>query len=266
MNYLLNMVVNEAVVYAAVTKALLIAGILLLGFLVVRVLLWLSNRALDSVHSRPNVRLILGKIIWYAGLVIIIINIAHVLGIDLSVLLGAAGVAGVAIGFASQTSMSNLISGLFLLSENFLSIGDEIICDSVEGVVESIDLFSVKVRTYDGKLVRIANERLIKENLTDVTYYPTRRVRIALGISADEGSLERILTTIDAVVRNNNQIKREPLYSVELEAVSGSARHLMVNAWTQRESMGSMQNNLINQLHAALVAADMKPLYVMRSK
>jgi small-conductance mechanosensitive channel len=209
MKFLCDVVVNEAVLCTLAVKALLIAGIVILGFVAIRFLSWLANRAFVSLHSGANARLIVGKIIWYAGLAIIIINIAHVVGIDLSVLLGAAGVAGVALGFASQTSMSNLISGLFLLSENFLTIGDEIICDNVEGTVESIDLFSVKVRTYDGKLVRIANERLIKENLVDVSYYPTRRVRIALCVPVQEGSLKKMMSIIDAVVRNNNQVKKE---------------------------------------------------------
>ncbi len=259
-------IANEAVLHTVIGKALLIGGILILGWTAVRLISWIAARALGSLHSRANIRLIVDKIIWYAGLAIVIINIAHVLGIDLSVLLGAAGVAGVAIGFASQTSMSNLISGLFLLSENFLTIGDEINCDHVEGTVESIDLFSVKVRTYDGKLVRIANERLIKENLTDVSYYPTRRVRVAIAIPSDQGSLEEVLKIIDTVVRNNNQVKKDPLYTIEFEAVSSSARHLTVNAWTQRESLTSMQNNLINQLYAALMNANITPLYVMRSK
>lgn len=266
MKMLFNIVANEAVLYALIAKALLITGIVVLGFAAIRFLSWLAGRAFVSLHSSIHVRMIMGKVIWYVGLAIIIINIAHVLGIDLSVLLGAAGVAGVAIGFASQTSMSNLISGLFLLSENFLTIGDEIICDTVEGTIESIDLFSVKVRTYDGKLVRIANERLIKENLVDVSYYPTRRARIAVCVPVQEGSLKKMLGIIDAVVRNNNQVKKEPLYSVELEAVSSSAYHVLVNAWTKRESIGTMQNKLIDELHDSLVAAGIQPLYVMRSK
>src|SRR5579872_4133306 len=215
--------ISQAVLYTVVVKALWVAGILAIGFATMYLFLWMVSRALSSVHSSAHIRIITGKVIWYTGLLVIIINVAHVFGFDLSVLLGAAGVAGVAIGFASQTSMSNLISGLFLLSENFLTIGDEIICDKIEGTVESIDLFSVKVRTHDGKLVRIANERLIKENLIDVSYYPTRRAQIAIGISADE-SLEKILGIIDTVVRNNRQVEKEPRYSVVFESLSEIGR------------------------------------------
>jgi len=265
MKSLCDIAMSQAVLYALAIKGFWIIGILALGFTIIYLLLWLAGRALSSVQSSTHVRVIMGKVIWYAGLVLIIINIAHVLGFDLSVLLGAAGVAGVAIGFASQTSMSNLISGLFLLSENFLTIGDEISCDNIEGAVESIDLFSVKVRTHDGKLVRIANERLIKENLIDVSYYPTRRAQISIGISADE-SLEKILGIIDTVVRNNRQVEKEPRYSVVFESLSGSAHHLVVRPWVQHESFILMENNLIMELHATLVTAGVKPLYIMRSK
>ena len=265
MKSLFEVAISQAVLYAVAIKALWIVGILAIGFATIHLFLWLVARGLSSVDSSTHIRIIMGKVIWYAGLVVIIINIAHVLGFDLSVLLGAAGVAGVAIGFASQTSLSNLISGVFLLSENFLTIGDEIICDSVDGVVESIDLFSVKVRTHDGKLVRMANERLIKENLTDVSYYSTRRAHIAVGVSAYE-SLEKILDIIDTVVRNNRQAATERRYSVVFESLSSSAHHLVVRPWAQHKSFMAMENNIILELHTALVAAGVKPLYVMRSK
>ncbi|MFT4977439.1 MAG: small-conductance mechanosensitive channel, partial [Myxococcota bacterium] len=62
------------------------------------------------------------------------------LGFDLSILLGAAGVASVAIGFASQTSASNIISGLFLIAERPFSVGDIIEVGTRSGVVLEIDL------------------------------------------------------------------------------------------------------------------------------
>src|SRR5690554_2408270 len=68
-------------------------------------------------------------------------------GFSLDVVLGAAGILTVAIGFASQTSASNIISGLFVVMEKPFEIGDTIEVDATIGEVVAIDLLSVKLRT-----------------------------------------------------------------------------------------------------------------------
>jgi small-conductance mechanosensitive channel len=97
----------------------------------------------------------------YAGIIVIVMTFFHQIGIDISAILGAAGIAGVAIGFAAQTSISNIISGLFLVSEKAFSVNDVIQIEGFTGTVLSIDLLSVKIRTLDNQYVRIPNEKLI---------------------------------------------------------------------------------------------------------
>ena len=77
------------------------------------------------------------------------------LGVKLTALLGAAGIVGIAVGFASQTSVSNIISGLFLISEKPFAIGDVIRIGTTTGIIQSIDLLSIKIRTFDNLFVRI---------------------------------------------------------------------------------------------------------------
>lgn len=104
----------------------------------------------------------------------------QIIGIDLSVLLGAAGFATVAIGFAAQTSTSNLISGLFLMLENAIKVGDFIEVGTLSGEVLSIDPLSVRMRTFDNRMVRVPNELLVKSPLTNLTGFPIRRIDLVL--------------------------------------------------------------------------------------
>ena len=78
--------------------------------------------------------------------------------------------------FASQTSVSNIISGIFLISEQPFQVGDLIKVGETKGVVLSIDLLSIKLRTFDNQLVRIPNENLIKNELSNITRFPIRIV------------------------------------------------------------------------------------------
>lgn len=105
------------------------------------------------------------------------------LGVNLSGLIVAGGIAGIVIGFASQQAVSNLISGLFLLIEQPLRIGDPVALEGVEGIVSDINVFSTKVRTWDGTIVRIPNSTVFSTVITNFYRTRARRVEIRIGLS-----------------------------------------------------------------------------------
>ena len=110
----------------------------------------------------------------YFFYVVVVLYILSTFGVNLKAIWGAAGIAGVAIGFAAQTSMSNPISGLFLLTEGAIHIGDVIIIDGVTGIVDEVKLLSVRMHTFDNQMVRIPNSTIINNNLTNNSYHKAR--------------------------------------------------------------------------------------------
>lgn len=253
---------NQEMLYLLLFKAAKLSVILGFGLLGLGLINRLIARALDQ-RGTPHIRMIITKMIWYGGVILLGITLLNELGFQLSALLGAAGIFGVAIGFASQTSMSNVISGLFLLSESFLSIGDSISCGSVSGIVASIDLFSIKVRTTDGRLVRIPNERLIKDTLVNETYYPMRRVEIAIAIPGAE-PLDELLHTIDEVVEHNRYASKTPKHMVVLHSLSSDASHIILQVWTQHNQLKIIKNTLTRELKKQFEVNGIKTLYVMQ--
>jgi len=247
--------------YGFIWKMVRVVSTAAIGLVLVRFIASMINKAL-ATYGNKNIRLLIFKVVYYAGMILLIITVLNELGFNLSALLGAAGIFGVAIGFASQTSMSNLISGLFLLSETFVSIGDTISCGSVYGRVESIDLFSIKVRTNEDTLVRVPNERLIKENLVNVTYFNARRAAIAVGVPGTE-SLERVMGLIRDIVKQNTYALETPNPQIIFDSLSSSAEHLVVQVWAEHKNFTRMKNTLIEELNARLTAEGIKTLFVM---
>lgn len=252
---------NQEIVQLLLFKALKVSIILIVGLFGLTFINRFIMRALTT-YGTPHIRMLINKTIWYGGIILLGITILNELGFQLSALLGAAGVFGVAIAFASQTSMSNVISGIFLLSENFLAIGDSISCGSVQGKIESIDLFSIKVRTTDGKLVRIPNERLIKDTLVNETYYPLRRVEIALAAPGG-ASLDELLRTIDEAIEQNQYVAKDPKHMVVLHSLSTDASHIIIQVWTPHTDLKIMKNTLIKTLKKLCEEHSIKTLYVM---
>lgn len=229
------------------TEGFIIGGAMLaLGYL----LAWLATSAfIRTMRYRLTAHqlLVWRRAIFYFLFLIFAISGLHEAGFKLSVLLGAAGVLTVAIGFASQTSASNLISGLFLIGEGSFAVGDTIQVGNTQGDVLSIDLLSIKLRTSDNVFVRIPNEQLIKSEVRNLTRFPIRRIAIPLGIAYDEdiGRVRRVL--LDLADRHP-LVLDEPPPQVTVQGFGPSAIDVQFTVWTCRETHAQVKDELQESL------------------
>jgi len=171
---------------------------------------------------------------FYLVLVLSAITGLNEAGINLNVLVGAAGVASVAIGFASQTTMSNLISGVFILLERPFMVGDTIKVGSTSGEVALMGLFSTILKTPENMMVRIPNETLMKSEITNATRYPLRRLELMLGVSysADILSLRNLLVdSLNALPF----VRKSPAVEVNFKSFGDSAIQVSAGFWVERE-------------------------------
>ncbi len=206
-----------------------------------------------SKRFSPHMGIIIGHIIFYGGIIFIGVNLLHEAGFNVTALLGAAGIIGVAIGFASQTSISNIISGFFLLLERPFSIGDTIKSGEVIGVAESIDLLAVRVKTFDNKLIRIPNETVLKNSLTNLTHYPTKRIDLLLSIPYRYDSMP-IADRIINIISNESTVltKPAPIITInkigQLDFDTEIRIFFSIRAWVSKEAFSYTPTILIEQL------------------
>lgn len=174
-----------------------IAITLIAGLIFFRFLAFLLGRATEK-RLTAQASMIIRKFTFYFGAVIVLLVVLRQAGVSLAALLGTAGVVGIALGFAAQKSISNLISGLFLLSEKPFSVNDVIKVGSYVGIVTSVDLLSIKIRTFDNQYVRVPNELILNTELVNITRYPIRRMNFEIGVAYKEdiGKVETILKEI----------------------------------------------------------------------
>lgn len=226
------------------------------GFLAARLAAALPGRLLDRRLSSHQIMLV-RRIVYYAVLLLFLTSALHELGFSLAVLLGAAGVLSVAIGFASQTSASNLISGLFLIVEKPFEIGDIITVGGTTGEVLSIDLLSVKLRTFENLYVRIPNETLIKSEVTTLTRFPIRRLDIKMGVAYKE-DLSRVRETLMRVAENNPVCLDEPKPLFIFLAFGDSALEFQFSVWAVREKFLDLRNSMHEDIKRAFDEADIE--------
>lgn len=183
----------------------------------------------------PSQGILARRVVWYGLLFLVLATALRQLGFDLGVLLGAAGILTVAIGFASQTSASNLISGLFLLAERPFTVEDFVTIGSTTGEVIAIDLLSVKLRTFDNLLVRIPNETLLKSEIRNLSAFPIRRVDIPVGVAYDS-DLERVRDVLFETADNHPLCLDEPRPLFQVLAFGQSSIDLQFSVWAAREN------------------------------
>jgi len=223
----------------AIVRAIVL---LMVGLILASLCSRLVARALRERLSAQVLQL-LRRLVFYGLLGLFVASAMRELGFSLAVIMGAAGVLTVALGFASQTTASNLISGLFLIGERSFEIGDLIRVGTTTGEVLSIDALSVKLRTFDNLFVRIPNESLIKSEVTTLTRFPIRRLDLLLGVAYKEdiGRVQKVLTE---VADRNPLCLDEPPPLFIFTGFGESSLDIQFSAWTRRENYLLLKNSL----------------------
>lgn len=219
-------------------------------FAIIFVIYKLLLRAIKKIPAEkttPQRTAILKRTVKYLFYTVTVIYVLSLFGIKLSAIWGAAGIAGVAIGFAAQTSVSNLISGLFVITEGALKIGDTIIVDGVTGVVDAINLISVRIHTYDNQMVRIPNSTIINTNLTNNSYHKIRRLTLQVSVSYDT-DMEQALQALSKAPALCPTVISDPAPAVWFDGFGSSGLTMTVAVWF--ESSDFLQTK--NDLHIAI--------------
>lgn len=196
------------------------------------------------------------RFIHHSLLVLFVIAALREMGFNLSVLLGAAGILTIAIGFAAQTSAANLISGIFLIGEGAFAIGDYIRIGQTEGEVLAIDLLSVKLCTGDNLFVRIPNEQIIKSEVINYTRFEIRRLAIPLRLAWRE-DIGRVRALLLRIAEENPQCLDEPAPLVTLQNFGDSFINLQFAVWVRRENYITVRDQLQERIKDAFEEAGM---------
>ena len=226
--------------------ALRVVLIVVIGLVFIRVLA-ITVRRLFAHSLTEQARLVLTKVIMYTGVTIVVVVALNNLGVQLSALLGAAGVVGVAVGIASQTSLGNIISGLFLVSEKAFVVGDVVKVGDKTGIVYSIDPLSIKLRTFDNLLIRIPNQTLISTDLTNISRFPIRRMDFTIGVAYKE-NLSHVREILLQIVRENPLCLDEPEPLFVFNDFGQSSIDILLGVWFEKSNYLAVKNSVFLEI------------------
>lgn len=232
---------------------LIAAGILAVGFILGRMIAAIASRLAWRAGS-PHLSSIAKRLLFYVVLLLAFFAALGHLGINPAALLTTAGLLTVALGFAAQTSVANVISGIFLLVDRPFSIEDTVKVDTTLGVVLAIDLLSTKIRTFDNLVVRFPNEAMLKATITNYSLNNVRRIEQTVSVSYDT-DLTQALSVIGAALTRHGLIFDEPEPFILVDQLAESGVVIIVRAWCLREDFVIARSDLTVSLKESLQEA-----------
>ncbi len=195
---------------------------------------WIKRRLLVSLGFDRGSREAIGAVISYSLTAAGVLIVLQAAGINLSTLAVFAGVLGIGLGFSLQNLASNFISGLTLLVEQPIKVGDFIEIDELLGTVENISIRSTIVRTIDGVCVIVPNIRFVENNIINWSYRdPKCCLHIPVGV---EYGTDPVLVTeaLSAAARMEPSVLSHPSPRVWFKGFGDSDLNFELLVWIDR--------------------------------
>ena len=148
-------------------------------------------------------------------------------------------------------------SGLFLIGEKPFAIGDVIRVNGTVGEVISIDLLSVKLRTFDNLFVRIPNETMIKTEVTNLLRFPIRRYDLQVGVAYKE-DMRAVQEVLMEVADENPLCLEEPKPLIIFKGYGESSLNFQFSVWAKTENYLDLRNTIPTEVKEAFDARDIE--------
>lgn len=207
----------------------------------------LQNRILPRFEIERGLRYTLSSVTYYIIVTLGVLISFQFVGLDLSSLAVIFGLLSVGIGFGLQNITNNFISGLIVLFERPISVGDRVEVGGVEGDVLEINIRSTKIRTLNNISIIVPNQEFVGSNVINYSHGdPTFRLDLSVGVSY-ASDLEKVLEVLESVGSNHPEVMKTPPPEVHLKEFGDSAWEMQLRVWVPDVKIYRKIRNELNQ-------------------
>lgn len=232
-------------------------NLLIVSFLIITMAFHISKiftkQFLPSIYTRyqldRGVQFTFNRLLHYIIMIVAILMTASAVGINLNSLTVFAGVLGVGIGFGLQNITSNFISGIILLFERPIKIGDRVIVEDIVGDVEQINMRATIIRSINNEHIIVPNSYFLEEHVINRSHgSPYMRLIAPVGVSYDsdpEFVKELLLDVVYSEAKENPSVLLDPSPSVHFDGFGASSLNFDLMVWvTDPKQLRRVKTNL----------------------
>lgn len=223
---------------------LLITTFVILGIAARRIL---TRRVLKQFKIDSGTSYTLSRISQYMIIAIGVLFSFNVVGINLSSLAVIFGLLSVGIGFGLQSVTANFISGLIILFERPINVGDRVVVNDIEGDITEINIRSTMVQTVNNISIIVPNSEFVSKDVINYSHGdPTYRLDISVGVSY-RSDLDKVLDALKEVANENENVMKKPEAEVHLIEFGESSWNMQLRAWIEDVKYYPKVRNELNQ-------------------
>jgi small conductance mechanosensitive channel len=176
---------------------LLYTGIVLIvSVVLVKILVFIINKASKKFEIELTLNYLLKDLAKYVIYIFALLIILGMAGVDINALIVSLGVAGITIGFAAKDIISSFVSGIFILSDKTVKVGEVIEVNDIKGEVKKLGFRTTTLVTPDNLIVTVPNTVLAKNPYTNHTFFDKHRIdlEVIVPFNVDIDDFEKTLT------------------------------------------------------------------------
>ena len=214
-------------------KVLIALVIFVIGKMVAK---WLSKtveKMLQKKEMDVAIQHFVAALVYYAGLVFVIIAALGQLGIHTASFVAVIGAAGLAVGLALQGSLANFAAGVLILIFKPYRVGDFVEVAGVSGSVSKVLVFTTELNTGDNKRVIIPNGQAMGGTITNYSSNDTRRVDLVMGIGYED-DIDKARKVLEEVVAADERILKDPAPTIAVVELADSSVNFVVRPWVNK--------------------------------
>lgn len=248
LNYTLFSVNQTPITISSILILILLLTIFIVAGIIIRRML--SRRLFKRFKIDEGTGYTLSRISQYIIISIGVLISFEFVGIDLSSLTVIIGLLSVGIGFGLQNITSNFISGLIILFERPISVGDRVMVSDIEGDIMEINIRSTMVRTVNNISIIVPNSEFVSKDVVNYSHGdPTYRLDVKVGV-AYGSDLDNVLKALQEVADNNDKVLKKPAPAVHLTEFGDSSWNMQLRTW-----IGDVKDypEIRNELNQAIV-------------
>lgn len=171
---------------------------------------------------------VVGKIVMIIGIVVALSK----LGINIGPLVAGIGAIGFIVGFALQGTLGNFAAGMMILMHRPYDVGDVVSAAGITGYVQSMNLNTTTIKTFDNQIVVVPNGSIWGDNITNITGSDTRRVDMTFGIGYSD-DMAKAQGIIEEILTNHPLVLKEPAFNVKVHELGDSSVNFICRPWTK---------------------------------
>jgi small conductance mechanosensitive channel len=207
-------------------------AILVIGRIVVGILAGMLRRVLRKANTDETLAKFVVNLAKGLLMTFVIIAAVSALGVETTSFIAVLGAAGLAVGLALQSSLSNFASGVMLIIFRPFSRGDYVEAGGVSGVVEEVAIFNTVLKTPDNRKVIVPNGDIIGGSITNYSAHETRRIDMVFGIGYDD-DIKKAKDILERIVNADERILKDPAPTVAVSELAESSVNFVVRPWVK---------------------------------